>query len=108
MNVRLFNIISIVNEGFSDLVMDIALDLGAKGGTIIPVNGSVSPEAMKLYGINVHPEKEIVLIVVNEAVVQKILDRLYDKAGSSSEAMGIFFSLPVTHASENIINQYIK
>ena len=62
MNIKLFNIISIVNEGYSELVMDVAKECGARGGTIIPANGSVSQEAMKLYGIGIHPEKEIVLI----------------------------------------------
>ena len=37
-----------------------------------------------------------------------ILKKLYDKLGSESEAMGIFFTLPVIHASENLLKQYIK
>ncbi|MCF0238006.1 MAG: hypothetical protein HUK24_05355 [Sphaerochaetaceae bacterium] len=108
MQVKLYNIVAIVNEGFSDLVMEIAKDEGARGGTIIPANGSVSGDAMKLYGIGIHPEKEIVLILVNESLVKRILDRLYDKAGTGTDAMGIFFTLPVTHASENLLMQYKK
>ena len=106
--VKLYNIVAIVNAGFSDLVMDIAKDGGAKGGTIIPANGSVSDAAQKLYGIGIHPEKEIVLILVVEEMVKKILEKLYDKAGSGSDATGIFFTLPVKHASENLIEQYKK
>ena len=108
MNIKLFNIISIVNEGYSELVMDVAKECGARGGTIIPANGSVSQEAMKLYGIGIHPEKEIVLILVRDDIVEKILDKLYDKAGAGTDAMGIFFTLPVSHASDNILNQYKK
>ena len=106
MDVKLYNIVAIVNEGFSDSVMEIAKDQGARGGTIIPANGSVTADAMKLYGIGIHPEKEIVLILVNENLVNAILERLYDKLGSQSDAMGIFFTLPVTHASENLLKQY--
>ena len=106
MDVKLYNIVAIVNEGFSDAVMEIAKDKGARGGTIIPANGSVTADAMKLYGIGIHPEKEIVLILVNEDLVNGILERLYDKLGSQSEAMGIFFTLPVTHASGNLLKQY--
>ncbi|MBR6071209.1 MAG: hypothetical protein IKP77_00070 [Acholeplasmatales bacterium] len=108
MNIKLFNIVGIVNEGYSDLVMDVAKDCGARGGTIIPANGSVTADATKLYGIGIHPEKEIVLILVNEKLVDDMLNKLYDKVGSNSEAMGIFFTLPVTHASDNLLKQYKK
>lgn len=108
MNIKLFNIVGIVNEGYSDLVMDVAKDCGARGGTIIPANGSVTADATKLYGIGIHPEKEIVLILVNEKLVENMLNKLYDKVGSNSEAMGIFFTLPVTHASDNLLKQYKK
>ena len=104
--IKLFNIVAIVNDGFSELVMDVAKDNGARGGTIIPANSSVSSDAMKLYGIGIHPEKEIVLILVKDDMVDNILSKLYDKAGSESEAKGVFFTLPVTHASENLLKQY--
>ena len=38
--------------------------------------------------------------------VETILSKLYDKLGSGSDAMGIFFTLPVTHASDNLLNQH--
>ena len=106
MDIKLFNIVAIVNDGYSDLVMEIAKDMGARGGTIIPANGSVTADAYKLYGIGIHPEKEIVLILVHENLVEKILSKLYDKAGNQSEAMGIFFTLPVSHATDNLLKQY--
>ncbi len=109
MDVKLYNIVAIVNEGNSDKVMEIAKDCGARGGTIISANGSVTSDAAEqLYGLGIHPEKEIVLILVNESLVAKILENLYDKLGRTTEAMGIFFSLPVSHASDNLLNQYKK
>ena len=109
MDIKLYNIVAIVNEGNSDRVMEIAKDCGARGGTIISANGSVTSDAaQQLYGLGIHPEKEIVLILVNESLVTKILENLYDKLGRSTEAMGIIFSLPVSHASDNLLNQYKK
>lgn len=108
MDVKLYNIVAIVNDGYSDTVMQLAKFCGARGGTIIPANGSTSAEAAKLYGIGIHPEKEIVLILVDESLVNKIIELLYDKLGKDSEAMGIFFTLPVTHASDNLLNQYLS
>ncbi|MDD6302283.1 MAG: hypothetical protein PUA56_03110 [Bacillales bacterium] len=109
MNIKLCNVVAIVNDGFSDKVMEIATEIGARGGTIISANGSVTSDAaMQLYGLAIHPEKEIVLILVNDAIVERILGALYDKLGNDSEARGIFFSLPVSHVSDNILNQYKK
>ena len=59
-------IFCIVNAGCSDAVMDIARDVGAKGGTVINARGTANPEAEKLFGITIQPEKEIVMIVVEE------------------------------------------
>lgn len=106
MAVVISNVVAIVNDGYSDLVMDIAKEKGARGGTVIPASGSVSENARKLYGIDVHPEKEIVLILVKSDIVNDILDALYDKAGERSDAKGIFFALPVSTASENLLKQY--
>lgn len=108
MEIKLYNIIAIVNEGYSDDVMENAKEKGARGGTIISANGSVTSDAVKLYGIDIHPEKEIVMILVKEELVEPILSILYDKLGTSSSAKGIFFTLPVTHASDNLLNQYQK
>lgn len=106
MAINLSNIIAIVNSGFSDSVMEIAKEKGARGGTIIPANSSLSDEAMKLYGLGIHSEKEIVMILVNDSLANDILNSLYDKLGPGSEALGIFFTLPVKYASENLIKQY--
>ena len=103
---KLDNIIAIVNDGYSDYVMECAKDKGARGGTIISANGSVSKDAGKLYGVDVHPGKEIILILVKKELAPEILKVLYEKCGVQTPSCGIFFSLPVTHASENLINQY--
>ncbi len=106
MEIKLYNIVAIVNEGYASYVIDSAKLKGARGGTVIPANSSASGEATKLYGLGVSPVKDIVLILVKEELVNPILEFLYDKLGSESDAMGIFFTLPVTHASENLLRQY--
>ena len=88
-------IFCIVNAGFSDLVMDTARKLGAKGGTVIHARGTASPDAEKLFGVSVLPDKEIVMIVVPKALRDGVLRGLYDNAGLSSDGAGIAFSVPV-------------
>ena len=66
-------IVTIVNQGFGEQVMEVATKNGVTGGTIINARGTSKPDAEAKYGIVVHPEKEIVLIVVNSKIREKIL-----------------------------------
>ena len=61
----------IVNDGFSDAVMDAARACGARGGTVINARGTAKAEAEKLFNISIQPEKEIVLILVNKEDKEK-------------------------------------
>jgi len=88
-------IFCIVNAGFSDLVMDAAKKLGARGGTVIHARGTANLEAEKLFGITVQPEKEIVMILVPREIKDDILHALYRETGLDSEGQGIAFALPV-------------
>ena len=88
-------ILSIVNAGFSDVVMDTAKKLGAGGGTVIHARGTATKEAEKIFNITIQPEKEIVMILVPVDIKDVILKGLYDTIGMDTNAQGIAFSLPV-------------
>lgn len=88
-------IFCIVNAGYSDAVMDVAKELGARGGTIIHARGTANREAETIFGITVQPEKEIVMILVPSAIKDDILHALYKKVGLETPGQGIAFSLPV-------------
>lgn len=89
-------IICIVNEGFSLDVMEKARAAGAQGGTIIDGRGTAREEALKKFGlISVTPEKEIVLIIVENKIRDQVLHTLYQNVGLSTPGGGIAFSLPV-------------
>ena len=88
-------VLCIVNSGYSDMVMDAAKKVGARGGTVINARGTASKEAEKLFNITIHPEKEIVMILVNSDIKNDILHTLYEHVGTSTEAQGIAFALPV-------------
>lgn len=91
-------IFCIVNAGFSDAVMDAAKKFGARGGTVIRARGTANPEAEKLFGISVQPEKEIVMILVDATIKNDILHALYTAVGLDTPGQGIAFSLPVDQA----------
>ena len=68
---------------------------GATGGTVIHARGTSNPEAAKIFGIVVQPEKEIVMIVVEKAIKDNVLHALYKTVGVNSECGGIAFALPI-------------
>ena len=88
-------IVSIVNAGFSESVMEAAKEAGARGGTVIHGRGTANKEAEKFFGITVQPEKEVVLIVVSKDIKEKVLHALYKSVGLDTRGQGIAFSLPV-------------
>lgn len=92
-------IFCIVNNGFSDVVMDVAKKNGARGGTILHAKGSGNEEAEKFYGIVITPEKEIVMILVEKEIKDVILHAIYEKVGLASPGQGIIFSLPIAHVA---------
>ena len=91
-------IVSIVNTGFSDAVMEAAKKAGARGGTVIHGRGTANKESEKFFGITVQPEKELVLIVVPIEIKENVLHTLYKSVGLDTAGHGIAFSLPVDGA----------
>ena len=89
-------ILAIVNDGFADDVMAVAKEQGARGGTIINARGVAKEDAAAFFGINVHSEKEIVMVVVPKKMKDDVLNAIYKEMGMAKKAQGIAFSLPVT------------
>lgn len=89
-------IFAIVNSGYSEEVMDVAREYGARGGTILNARGVTSAEAATFFGITLHAEKEILMMVVDRAIRDDILDAIYKQMGMGKKAQGIAFSLPVS------------
>ena len=89
-------IFAIVNSGYAEEVMDVARDNGARGGTILNARGVAGEEAAAFFGITLHAEKEIVMIVVEKGIRDDILNAIYKQMGMGKKAQGIAFSLPVS------------
>ena len=89
-------IFAIVNSGFAEDVMNVAREQGARGGTIINGRGVAKEEAVAFFGIPLHSEKEILMMVVDKAIKDQILSAIYKEMGMGKPAQGIAFSLPVS------------
>jgi len=89
-------IFAIVNSGFADDVMDIAREQGVRGGTILNARGVVREEAAAFFGITLHQDKEILMMVVEKSIRDNVLNAIYKQMGMAKKAKGIAFSLPVS------------
>ena len=89
-------IFAIVNSGFAEDVMDVAREQGVRGGTILNARGVVKEEAAAFFGITLHQDKEILMMVVEKDIRDNVLNALYKQMGMAKKAQGIAFSLPVS------------
>ena len=89
-------ILAIVNAGYADEVMEVARQKGVRGGTILNARGVVKEDAAAFFGITLHADKEILMMVVEKTIRDDVLNAIYTEMGMAKKAKGIAFSLPVS------------
>lgn len=89
-------IFAIVNAGFAEDVMEVAREQGVRGGTILNARGVAREDAAQFFGITLHSEKEILMMVVEKEIRDQVLNAIYKEMGMAKAAQGIAFSLPVS------------
>ncbi len=89
-------IFAIVNTGFAEDAMEVAREHGVRGGTILNARGAAKEEAAAFFGITIHAEKELLMMVVEKDIRDQVLSALYKEMGMGKPAQGIAFSLPVS------------
>ena len=85
----------IVNKGYAEDAMAVARRAGAGGGTIIGAKGTAKEGDSTFFGVDIVPEKEMLMILVpqnkKDEIVQAVSSlKCFEKAGS-----GIIFSSEV-------------
>jgi nitrogen regulatory protein PII len=88
-------IVTIVNKGDSDKVVDASKKAGAEGGTIISGRGTGIHEKAKLFNILIEPEKEIVLTLITRDKTEAVLQAIEEEADLKTPGKGIAFVLDV-------------
>ena len=89
-------VFAIVNSGYAEDVMEVAREQGVRGGTILGARGVVNENAAAFFGITLHADKEILMMVVEKDIRDKVLNAIYKEMGMAKKAKGIAFSLPVS------------
>lgn len=88
-------IISVIEQGQSEDLMEVAKKAGATGGTIIHARRVGTDEVVKFFGISVQEEKELVAIITPHSQMKAIMRAINNSFGVKSESKGIVFSLPL-------------
>lgn len=88
----MYNVIFvIVDRGNAENVIDSASKAGSRGGTIINARGSGIHETSKLFSMEIEPEKEIVLIISEAHLTDKIADAVRTALKIDVPGNGIIF-----------------
>lgn len=90
---RLINVI--VNRGLADEVMRAARTAGAKGGTVLSGRGTGTAEDAGFFGVRIVPEKELLMILVEERQLDGVFDTIAGLPFLQSKGSGIIFCVPV-------------
>lgn len=92
-------IFAIVNADYAEDAMRVAREQGARGGTIISGRGVARENETAFFGITIHAEKEILMLVVEKEIRDEVLHALYKQMGMQQKAQGIVFSMPVSETA---------
>lgn len=85
----------VVKKGYAYEVIKAATERGGKGAMIISGRGSASTKKSFL-GMEISPEKEMVVMVVKESLAYPIVKEIYAIANFKSTAKGTVMVLPVS------------
>jgi len=88
-------IVTIVNRGAAEDVIEASREGGAEGGTILLGRGSGIHEKGKFLGIPIEPAKDIVLTVAPAEKTDRILEAIRQKVELDKPGHGIGFVIPL-------------
>lgn len=91
--------VTIVDRELGDTVVEAARSVGATGATILHGRGVGHHETGSIFNIQIEPEKEIVLMVVENEDADRITSVINDKMNIKEPGKGLLFTLDVNKAT---------
>lgn len=92
-------IFTIVERGLGQEVVDAATKAGSTGATIINARGSGIHEHTKFFSMEIEPEKEIVMIIINKEKVEEIVEAIEKYMNIDEPGKGIIFTMDVNRVT---------
>jgi len=84
-----------INQGYSEDVMEAARKAGAMGGTVVRARRLGTDEPMKKWGVSIQAEKELIYILARQSEKTAIMKSIGEQCGLHTEARGVVISIPV-------------
>ncbi len=88
-------VVAIVNQGYSERVVQVSEEMGSSGGTIFFGRGTSTRSKVTILGVPVEPQKELVYIVVKRDLASRILQKITDVCKLDDPHGGLAFSMPL-------------
>lgn len=89
-------IVAVVETGRASALMDAARKAGAEGGTIFHGRGTGIHEHNKFFGTPIEPEKEILMILIEKAHTDSVLEAVLRAGELDKPGRGMAFVLDVS------------
>jgi nitrogen regulatory protein P-II 1 len=88
-------ITAIVERGKADAPVRAAIRAGAQAATVFFGRGQGLRERLGLLGLAIHPEKEIIIIVIEEGLLDRVLSAMISAGHLDQPGVGFAFVTPV-------------
>jgi len=95
---KLKMIIAIVQRGKADGVVNAAIRAGAPAATVLFGRGQGMRERLGPLGIAIQPEKEVILIILEEWLSEQVLKAMVEAGQLDKVGIGFVFEVPVDKA----------
>ena len=92
-------IVTIINKGWADEIVEAARSAGAEGGTVLYGRGTGVHERKSFFGILIEPEKEVVLTLIPRERTQSVLQAIVKAGQLEKPGTGIAFVLDVSQVA---------
>jgi nitrogen regulatory protein PII len=92
-------IYTVVEKGLGQEVVDAATTAGSTGATIINARGSGIHENAKFFAMNIEPEKEIVMIIIEKDRAENVVNAIRDAMHIDEPGKGIMFTMDINRVT---------
>lgn len=89
-------VITIINEGYSDTVMEIARANGVTGGSIIQGKGT-GDKQQSFLGMNIDSGKEVIINIVPKTISANVVEKIVQYVTENKTVSGICFAFPISN-----------
>ncbi len=97
----------IVDLGLGDDIIEAARKAGVRGGTILRGQGSASSEHATLFGIQLAPEKEMVIMLMPNEVVNQAILEINEQFKLDGIGNGILYVQDILH-SQGLVEEHLN